>query len=1016
MTFRLKQNPDPSDITCEELLSKIQQNSLDSKRNNQLTQPLPKIRQNWLSFCNNVHQRWDGLSLQSKLVTALLGSAALPIVVLTQAAVVISSHHLAAQAEKSLVTSLTKLEQKIGGVKNSNQLLAISLADKAELADIDLSDQNEVASNRSVLAKFLAAHPHDMVGQSFRIFTDAHGKTVAQDIRILAGDLSYTPSLDKELNAPKYVRISLPPGIALGHIQIVKDALSTGQMKAGTELLPPPILRHFGLEKQASVGIQPQNSWRLPESSQPFPESKYDDNGENGLTIMAVKPIQVDGKVVGAAIVGTLLNRNYSYVDTLSEATGISTAALFAHDNQVTTNVPVGDSRRALGTRASSVVSDAVLERGEQFTGSANMLGAGYLSAYSPLYDHRHELNPNVKPVGMAFVGIPESELWRNTLTLALFIDGISGGLLLLSGLLIVPTAKTLSSPVRELASFTQSVTAGQPQVEFSPVTGKDEISVLFQEVNDIVDRSYYDIELIKDLEKLRCQDAERVKLFAKITLTIRNALDLEDIYQSAVEELQQALKVERVLIYRLGDSSGEGAVLAESVGHGREPALGVEICDNAVKSEPIFNYAESIPDCRLKLSERLTVKPNLALPIFVNQEMFGLLICFDDNKWRSWQQTEIKLVEHSAAQIGIALEQARVLEHLEKERIEAELVSSEQRRKQENLQVQMVELLDDLEQVSRGDLTVSALVSEGEFGTIADFFNFLVESLRQLVTQVKTAAAQVSSSIGSNAFESASLAIDAKNQAKAFSQILDSVSASMRSLSTVAQNASTALEFAHAASITAASGGAAMDGTVQSILNLRSTVAQTATKVNSLGESSEQISKAVFSINQIALQTNILAINASIEAARAGEAGRGFAVVATEVGGLAGQIAAFTKQIDQLVDEIQLQKSEVARGMELGTAQSLELVKSLEDHKNNSIQILDESSRAEDLVQSVATSSMSQAQISAVLAQMILRIAKNSAHISDSSSHLCDSLQHTVVADSLLQRSVGTFKVDAEN
>ncbi len=253
MTFRLKQNPDPSDITCEELLSKIQQNSLDSKRNNQLTQPLPKIRQNWLSFCNNVHQRWDGLSLQSKLVTALLGSAALPIVVLTQAAVVISSHHLAAQAEKSLVTSLTKLEQKIGGVKNSNQLLAISLADKAELADIDLSDQNEVASNRSVLAKFLAAHPHDMVGQSFRIFTDAHGKTVAQDIRILAGDLSYTPSLDKELNAPKYVRISLPPGIALGHIQIVKDALSTGQMKAGTELLPPPILRHFGLEKQASA-------------------------------------------------------------------------------------------------------------------------------------------------------------------------------------------------------------------------------------------------------------------------------------------------------------------------------------------------------------------------------------------------------------------------------------------------------------------------------------------------------------------------------------------------------------------------------------------------------------------------------------------------------------------------------------------------------------------------------------------------------------------------------------------
>ncbi len=873
-----------------------------------------------------------------------------------------------------------------------------------------------MASNRSVLAKFLAAHPHDLGGQSFRIFTDAHGKTVAQDIRILAGDLSYTPSLDKELNAPKYVRISLPRGIDLSHIQIVKDALSAGQIQAGTELLPPKILRHLGLEKQASVGIQPQKSWGLPESEQPFPEGKYDDNGENGLTIMAVKPIQVDGKVVGAAIVGTLLNRTYQIIDTLSEATGISTAALFAQDNQVTTNVPVGDSRRAIGTRASSEVSDAVLERGEQFTGSANLLGAGYLSAYSPLYDHRHELNPHVKPVGMAFVGIPESELWRNTLTLALFIDAIGGGLLLLSGLLIVPLAKTFSSPIRHLASCAQSVAAGNRQVEFESVPRRDEIGVLFQEVKYIVDRSSYDIELIKDLEKLRCQDAERVKLFAKITLNIRNALDLEDLYESAVKEIQQSLKVERVLIYRLGDSSGSGAVLAESFGHGCEPALGVELPETAVKYEPEFNYAESMPDCRLKLSADLVVTPSFVSPIFVNQQIFGLMICFDDNKWRYWHPTEIKIVQHSAAQIGIALEQASVLEHLEKERIEAELVLSEQQRQKENIQVQMVELFNAIEPFSRGDLTVSALVSEGEFGTIADFFNFIVESMRQIVTQVKTAAAQVNVAIGENAGAAALFAIEAKNQAEQLSQVLDSVEASVRSLSVVAQNASTALEFAHAASTTAASGGAAMDGTVQSILNLRSTVAQTATKVNNLGESSDQISKAVFSINQIALQTNILAINASIEAARAGEAGRGFAVVAAEVGGLAGKIAAFTKQIDQLVDEIQLQKSEVARGMELGTAQSLELVRSLEDYKNNSIQILDESSRAEDLVQSVATSSMSQAQISAVLAQMILRFAKNSAQISDSSNHLCESLQQTVTVDSLLQKSVGAFKVDAED
>ena len=732
---------------------------------------------------------------------------------------------------------------------------------------------------------------------------------------------------------------------------------------------------------------------------------------------MAVKPIHLGGKVVGAAIVGTLLNRNYFLVDSLSAETGISTAALFAQDNQISTNVSDNSISRALGTRASSKVSEAVLERGEQYKGVANMLGDNYLTAYSPLYDHHHQFNPHAKPVGMAFVGIPESELWRNILTLALFIDGIGGVVLLSTGLIIVPLAKTFSSPIGELTSFAQAVTAGRRQIKFSPAPRGDEIGVLSRELTYIVDKNSYDIELIKDLEKLRSQDAEHIELFSKITLKVRNGLDLEDIYSSATESIQKAFKTERVLLYRLEDSSGDGAaVLAESIRPGCKPAFGVKICSVDVKPNLDFYKYKSIPDCHLELSSGLIVKPNLVLPIFVNQEMFGLMICYDDNKWRSWRSTEKELVKHAATQIGLALEQASVLEDLEKERIAAELVSSDQHQQQENLQGQMAELFNAIEPLSRGDLSVSATVSEGEFGTVADFFNFLVESMRFLVTQVKVAAAQVSSSIGENALRGASLTLETKNQAEQIALLLAAVEDSMRSLEIVAQNARTALEFAQSVSTTAEVGGAAMDGTVQSILNLRSTVAQTAAKLQSLGSSSNQISSSVFSINQIALQTNILAINLSIEAARAGEAGRGFAVVATEVGGLAGQIAAFTKQIDKNIDEIQLQKSEVASGIGVVTEQAIALGESLEDKFKNYTQILEQSSQAEDLVQSVATSSMSQAQISAVLAQMLQAIARKSAHLSDESKHLHEDLEQTVKVDSLLQRSVGIFKVDAEN
>ncbi len=1017
MVFRLKNPPDTADITCEDLSRRIQQNRLESRRNNHLPQPLPRIRQNWLSFCDNVYQRWDGLSLQNKLVTALLGSAALPVVILTQFAVVKATHHLTDDAQKSLGTSLDVLTHKIGDILHSNQLLAINLADTAESNQLDLSDKSEAASNCNVLTKFLAADNSERGGQSFRIFVDAHGKTVAQDVRIISGDFSYSPPLNKELHAPKSVKIPLPPGIDLGHIQIVRNALSTGRLLTGTELLAPEFLRHLGLEKQANVGVEPQNSWRLSEPDQPLPQGRYDDNGATGLTIMAVKPIHLGGKVVGAAIVGTLLNRNYFLVDTLSAETGISTAALFAQDNQISTNVSDNSVSRALGTRASSKVSEAVLERGEHFLGVANMLGDNYLTAYSPLYDHHHQFNPHAKPVGMAFVGIPESFLWRNILTLALFVDGIGGVVLLLSGLMIVPLAKTFSSPIGELTSFARAVTAGRRQVTFNPPPRADEIGVLNRELTYIVEKSSYDIELIKDLEKLRYQDAEHIKLFPIITLKIRNALDLEDIYSSATEEIQKAFKIERVILYRLGDSSGDGAaVLAESIRPGCKPVLEVKIRSLDVKSNLDFYKDKSIPDCHLELSSGLTVKPNLVWPIFLNQELFGLMICYDDNKWRSMRSTEKKLVEHAATQVGMALEQASVLEDLEKERIAAEFVSSEQHRQKENLQGQMAQLFNAIEPLSRGDLSVSAVISEGEFGTVADFFNFLVESMRQLVTQVKVASAQVSSSIGENALRSASLTSKTKNQAEQIAKILAAVEDSMRSLEIVAQNARTALDFAHSVSTTAEEGGAAMDGTVQSILNLRSTVALSAAKLQSLGSSSEQISSSVFSINQIALQTNILAINLSIEAARAGEAGRGFAVVATEVGGLAGQIAAFTKQIDKNVHDIQLQRAEVASGIGVVTDQAIALGESLSDNFKNYTQIFDEFSKAEDLVQSVATSSMSQAQISAVLAQMIQALAFNSAHLSDESKHLQSDLEQTVTVDSLLQRSVGTFKLDADN
>jgi twitching motility protein PilJ len=202
------------------------------------------------------------------------------------------------------------------------------------------------------------------------------------------------------------------------------------------------------------------------------------------------------------------------------------------------------------------------------------------------------------------------------------------------------------------------------------------------------------------------------------------------------------------------------------------------------------------------------------------------------------------------------------------------------------------------------------------------------------------------------------------------------------------------------------------MEQTVSSIVQLRETVAETAKKVKRLGESSQQISKAVSLINQIALQTNLLAINASIEAARAGEEGRGFAVVAEEVGQLAAQSATAAKEIEQIVEAIQQETANVVEAMEVGTAQVVQGTRLVEKTKQSLGKIVEVSRQIDQLLQSISQATVSQANTSKTVTKLMQEIAKVSERTSNSSRQVSSSLQETVEVARQLQESVGTFKV----
>ncbi|MEH2040452.1 methyl-accepting chemotaxis protein [Nostoc sp.] len=544
----------------------------------------------------------------------------------------------------------------------------------------------------------------------------------------------------------------------------------------------------------------------------------------------------------------------------------------------------------------------------------------------------------------------------------------------------------------------------------------EDELGVLSANINLMAEQLQV---LVK--EQQQELDVEGAKLLADITLRIRKVLKTEDIYHAAVKEVQRILKTDRVIIYSLNPGTLAGVVVAESVTGNWPEMLGVQIDDpyfrehyletdrdGKVQAVANINQDQSLKnaDGYIQLLEKFAVKGHLIVPILVQEKLLGLLIAHHCETPRVWQQPEIDLFQQIATQVGYALEQAKLLEEIEKVRNVTVSASDE------TLQQQLLQLLNDVEGAARGDLTVRADVTAGEIGTVADFFNSIVESLRDIVTQVKQAAIHVNSAIGSNEGAIRHLAEEALTQAAEINRTLDAVDQMTQSMKAVAESAEKAAFIANHAAHTATKSGHAMDLTVQNILSLRETVGETAKKVKRLGESSQQISRVVSLINQIAIQTNLLAINAGIEAARAGEEGQGFAVVAEEVGELAVRSAAATQEIEQIVENIQRETSEVVQAMEIGTTQVVEGTRIVEEAKQSLSEILDVSSQIDFLVQSISTATASQVETSQSVSQLMKDIAAISQRTSDSSRQVSESLQQTVDISQQLQETVEAFKV----
>jgi twitching motility protein PilJ len=230
--------------------------------------------------------------------------------------------------------------------------------------------------------------------------------------------------------------------------------------------------------------------------------------------------------------------------------------------------------------------------------------------------------------------------------------------------------------------------------------------------------------------------------------------------------------------------------------------------------------------------------------------------------------------------------------------------------------------LLDEMVDLSDGDLTIEATVTEDITGAIADSVNQAVEEMRSLVTTINETSVRVSASAQETRSTALELEQATENQRTQIEKASATVNQMSHAMGQMAQESGKAAEVAQQSVEIAAAGGATVRRTIHGMDNIRDQIQETSKRIKRLGESSQEIGNIVELIEDIADQTNILALNAAMQAAMAGESGRGFAVVADEVQRLAERSANATKQIDALVKTIQADTNEAVSSMEASTSE----------------------------------------------------------------------------------------------